>query len=144
MSNHTADAAAADAAAFAAGTMTGIFPATIPPVYEAFLKAFRHSSFEGRMRDARAEDWLVGFDRYRCALGLTHQTTIANCMVLLFTGDAGFTKAIDEHGYGSKAILGFRQVGNQVSGDVCPRAYRDGQRLEKAMGLGGRVLDRSA
>ncbi|KAF9154657.1 hypothetical protein DFQ26_000179 [Actinomortierella ambigua] len=40
------------------------------------------------MRDARAEDWLVGFDRYRCALGLTHQTTIANCMMLLFIGDA--------------------------------------------------------
>ncbi|KAF9149524.1 hypothetical protein DFQ26_001922 [Actinomortierella ambigua] len=40
------------------------------------------------MRDAQAEDWLIAFDRYRGALGLIHQTTIANCMMLLFVGDA--------------------------------------------------------
>lgn len=54
-----------------------------------FLKAFRPDRFDGRVRDARAEDWLVAFDRY-CDVAKIPKTGSARvqCAALLMIGDA--------------------------------------------------------
>lgn len=54
-----------------------------------FLKAFRPDKFDGRARDARAEDWLVAFDRY-CDVAKIPKTGDARvqCAALLMIADA--------------------------------------------------------
>lgn len=59
---------------------------TIP---ETFLKSYRPETFDGKFRDARAEDWLVRFERYCSAARIaeTGQERIL-CAGLLLTGNA--------------------------------------------------------
>jgi len=59
---------------------------TIP---ETFLKSYRPETFDGRFRDARAEDWLKRFERYCAAARIaeTGQERIL-CAGLLLTGNA--------------------------------------------------------
>ncbi|KAG0221185.1 hypothetical protein BGW42_008182, partial [Actinomortierella wolfii] len=61
---------------------------SVPLVPEAFLKAFRPATFDGKLRDSRAEDWLMSFQRYCTFLNITDQNMAANCLALLLTGDA--------------------------------------------------------
>lgn len=54
-----------------------------------FLKSFRPDRFDGRARDARAEDWLISLERY-CDVARIPSTGKARvqCAALLMTGDA--------------------------------------------------------
>ena len=59
---------------------------TIP---ETFLKSYRPETFDGRFRDARAEDWLIRFERY-CSAARIAETGSERilCAGLLLTGNA--------------------------------------------------------